>query len=124
MKPFSRSDRVGGLMKEAISDILRKDIKDPRLEMTVITSVNMSNDLRNARVYFSTSGGKAMEKKASAGFKSALGYIKRQISSELELRYMPDISFFYDESFDYGAKIDKLLASVNTDGEKERGQAE
>ena len=124
MKPFSRSDRVGCLMKEAISDILRKKIKDPRLEMTVITSVNMSSDLKNARVYFSTSGDKTTRHKASAGFTSALGYIKRRISSELELRYMPNISFFYDESFDYGAKMDRLLESVDTAGEKELGQAE
>jgi len=55
MKTFPRSDRVGGHIQKVLSDLLQKDIKDPRLEMVTITDVKLSNDLRKARIYFTTS---------------------------------------------------------------------
>lgn len=110
-RPFTRAERVASLIQKNLSDILRKGIKDPRLEMAVITGVKMSPDLKSARVYFSTSGKKSKEE-ASEGFKSALGYIKRTLARELELRYMPELQFFYDESFEYGSHIDEILKSV------------
>lgn len=85
--------------------------------MTTITGVKVSRDLRNARVYFTTSGGKKCRQEASEGFKSAVGYVKRTLAQQLGLRYMPDVKFFYDESFDYGSKIDKVLKSIHTDNE-------
>ncbi len=113
MKPFTRADRVGGLIQGALSGILHKKIKDPRLEMTVITSVQMSRDLKSARIFFSTStGSKKSREEASDGFQSAMGYIKRTLASELGLRYMPEIKFFYDESFDYGEHIDNVFKRI------------
>ncbi|OQX25302.1 MAG: ribosome-binding factor A [Desulfobacteraceae bacterium IS3] len=110
MRSFTRAERVGGEIRRILSDILRKSVKDPRLEMTVITGVDVSSDLKNARVYFSTSGGNEIRRQeASEGFQSALGYIRRTLSQELALRYIPEIRFFYDESFDYGSRIDTLL---------------
>ncbi len=113
MKPFTRADRVGGLIQETLSDILRKNIKDPRLEMTIITGVEMSRDLKNAHIYFSTSAGSEdRRKKAAEGFESAMGYIRRTLAHELELRYMPTLRFRYDKSFDYGAHIEKVLKKI------------
>ncbi|MDM8523130.1 30S ribosome-binding factor RbfA [Desulfococcaceae bacterium HSG8] len=114
MRPFTRADRVGGLIQETLADILHRNIKDPRLEMTVITDVRMSQDLKSARIYFSTStGSRKSRRDASSGFESAIGYIKRELSRELGLRYMPSIRFLYDESFDYGERIENLLKTVN-----------
>ena len=115
MTSFSRADRVSGLIQEVLSDILRKDISDPRLEMVTITLVKMSRDLKNARIYFTIPGGKTKSETAAKGFNSALGYIKRRLAGALELRYMPELKFFYDASFDYGSHIDQLLESVKTD---------
>jgi ribosome-binding factor A len=113
MKSFSRSDRVGGHIQRVLSDLLRKDIKDPRLEMVTITDVKLSDDLRKARIYFSTSTPKNTNR-AMEGFKSAHGYVKRVLAKHLGLRYMPNIEFLYDESFDYASHIDKLLKSTKT----------
>ena len=118
MKSFPRSDRVGGHIQKVLSDLLQKDIKDPRLDMVTITDVKLSNDLRKARIYFTTSTPKNTER-AIEGFKSARGYVKRVLSQHLGLRYMPDIEFLYDESFDYASRIDKLLKSTKTDNEKD-----
>jgi ribosome-binding factor A len=115
MKPFARSDRVCGHIQKALSDILLKRIKDPRLESATITGVTMSRDLRIARVYFTTPGNKKSVKEAVEGFKSAIGYVKRTLAGELGLRYMPELRFFHDESFDFGSHIDKILKDVKTD---------
>jgi len=117
MKPFSRSDRVSGQIKKVLSDILLKKIKDPRLESATITGVKMSRDLKFARVYFVTSGGKESMEAAIEGFKSALGYVKRKLAAQLGLRYMPELRFFYDDSFDYGSRIDKIIKSVKSENE-------
>jgi ribosome-binding factor A len=115
MTSFSRADRVSGLIQEALSDIIHKDISDPRLEMATITAVKMSRDLKSARVYFTVPGGASKSKTATKGFQSALGYLKRSLAGTLKLRYMPELKFFYDESFDYGSHIDQLLESVKSD---------
>ena len=117
MKPFSRSDRVGGQIQKVLSDILLKKIKDPRLEAATITGVKMSRDLKFARVYFVTSGGKKRMEEAIEGFKSALGYVKRKLASQLGLRYMPELRFFYDESFEYGSHIDNIIKAVRSEDE-------
>ena len=115
MKPYLRSDRVSGLIQQVLADILQKSVKDPRLEKATITGVKMSRDLRVARIYFTTSGGRKSSKQAIEGFRSALGYVKRTLAQQLGLRYMPDLKFFYDESLDYGSHIDKVLKSVEKD---------
>jgi ribosome-binding factor A len=115
MTLFSRADRVAGQIQKILSEILIKDIKDPRLDMATITGVKMSRDLKLARIYFTISGGSKSVEDASKGFKSAAGYLKRTLASQLGLRYMPDLTFFYDESFDYGARIETLLKTLKND---------
>ena len=115
MKPFTRADRISGHIQKILSDLLKKKIKDPRLETVAVTRVEMTGNLRVANIYFAARGGKKNSKKASAGLKSALKFLKRSLANSLGLRYMPELKFFYDESFEYGARIDELLNSVNAD---------
>ena len=124
MKPFARADRVSGLIQKTLSDLLSKNIKDPRLEMTIITGVKMSSDLKSARIYFTASGGRRNKDEALEGFQHALGYVKRILARQLCLRYMPDLKFFYDESFDYGNHIDNLLKSIQFDDEPDHTPSE
>ena len=116
MKAYPRSDRIGGLIHRTLSNLLQRHISDPRLLMATITGVKMSRDLRKANVYFATSGGEEANARATEGFESAMGYIKRTIARELGLRYMPELKFLYDESFDYGSKIDNVLESIRMPG--------
>jgi len=115
MMQFSRADRVGGLIQKILSDILQKDIHDPRLKMTTITGVKMSRDLKFANIYYISAGGKQNSRAAADGFNSAAGFIKRNLAGQLNLRYMPELRFFYDESFDYVSRIDELLKSITAD---------
>ena len=115
MKPFARSDRVGGQIQKVLSEILLKKVKDPRLKNASITDVKLSRDLRIARIYFVISGNKKNVEEALEGFKSAIGYVKRTLARQLGLRYMPDLKFFYDESFEYGSHIDNVLKALKAD---------
>ena len=115
MKPFARSDRVGGQIQKILSEILLKKVKDPRLKNASITDVKLSRDLRIARIYFVLSGNKKNVEEALEGFNSAIGYVKRTVARQMGLRYMPDLKFFYDESFDYGSHIDNVLKALKAD---------
>ena len=121
MKPFNRSDRVGGQIQKALSELLHKDIKDPRLAMAVITGVKMSRDLRSARIYFAVNGARTDKDRQPVldAFNSARGFVKRTLAGQLGLRYMPDLEFYYDDSFDYGSHIDGLLRSLNIGNESD-----
>jgi ribosome-binding factor A len=115
MIPFSRADRVSVLIQEVLSELLKKKIHDPRLAMATISSVKMSRDLKLARIYFTIYGDSQKSEAAAQGFESARGFIKRSLAPRLGLRYMPDLKFFFDESFDYGSHIDQLLEKITTD---------
>ena len=115
MMTFSRADRVSALIQELLSELLKKDIHDPRLAMATVTGVKMSRDLKLARIYFSIYGGKSKSEAAALGFESARGFIKRSLAPRLGLRYMPDLQFFYDDSFDYSSHIEQLLKKVADD---------
>lgn len=116
MRPFNRSERVGGLIQEALSDMLLKSIKDPRLRAVTITGVDMTSDLKRARIYFITSSGsRATREEAAAGFQKATGFIKYTLAQELNLRYMPEFQFFYDESIDYGFHIETVIKRLKNE---------
>lgn len=117
MKPFSRSDRVSGLIHKNLAEMLQKQISDPRLANATITGVKVSSDLRIAKVYFSAPSDGKTPAAAQEGFQSAGKFIKRELAQRLGLRYMPDLKFFYDESIDYGAHIGQLLDMVKKDHE-------
>jgi ribosome-binding factor A len=83
--------------------------------MATITRVKMSADLKSARIYYAIYGDDKRSQDAAKGFESARGFIKRILAPKLGLRYMPDLKFFYDDSFDYGSHIDQLLEKIKSD---------
>jgi ribosome-binding factor A len=120
MKAFSRAERVAGQVQKLLSEILQRRTKDPRLKAVVISGVKMSRDLRMARIYFAASGDEKNRAEVLEGFESARGHLKRVLAAELGLRYMPDMSFHYDDSFDYGENIERLLKSIQTENGSDR----
>lgn len=117
MKPFSRSQRVAGLIQKALSDLLHNGIHDPRLDNVTITGVKMARDLKTAYIYYSSYQGELNNQDVAAGFNSAKGFTKRNLAAKLGLRYMPELKYIYDTSFDYGMKIEKLLQSLDVKDE-------
>ena len=101
-------------MLEVIAELLRKDIRDPRVQTVTLTGVKVSKDLRNARVYFNILGGQDSRTNASAGLKSAGGFIRSKVGKQLNLRFVPAIEFTYDDSEDEAQRIDELLKQVKS----------
>lgn len=112
MKPYLRAERISGKIQHAITDLLSKKMQDPRIEMATISGVKMTPDLRVAHVYITVFGDKKRISEALDGFKSSKGFIKKRIAPELGLKYMPELKFVHDDSFDKAAKMDELIKSA------------
>ena len=109
---YQRSDRVGDLLVELISELISREIRDPRVRRVTITAVKVTRDLKHARVYFNLLGGGANRDSALAGLRSAGGFIRSRVGKEINLRFVPAIEFFYDETEDQAQRIDELLKKV------------
>lgn len=118
MKTYARSARVSRHIRNALAELLNKKIRDPRLRSVTITEVDLSPDLRLAKIYFSTPGDQKAVSDAEAGFHKARSFIKRHLAGSLGLRYMPDIRFYYDTSLEYGARIENILNALGGKNEE------
>jgi ribosome-binding factor A len=112
MHPYKRSERLGELILAEISALLARQIKDPRIGFVTLTHVEMSDDLRYAKVFASLIGSASEKARTLQGLSSATGYIRRHLSRALQLRYTPEITFLIDESLEQGAKIAQLLRQL------------
>ncbi len=114
----NRKARLGSLILEEISDMLHRGLKDPRLEMVSITEVDVSEDLKNAKVYYCLYGDQKRRDEAKTGFESAQGFIKRELIKRLNIRRIPELMFVFDSSFDNADKINKLLSEIGKKDEE------
>lgn len=112
-----RLGRVQEALRQEISRIIQQEVRDPRLGFLTITRVELTKDLRYARVYFSTLGESKDRHLALKGLNNAKGYIKGLVGDRIKLRYIPDIEFKIDESFEDMKRIYDLLNKLK----KERG---
>ena len=110
-----RIARVEELLKRELSAILQGGLKDPRIGFVTITSVDITADLRQAKVYFTLMGSQDDRAQTQAGLDSSASYIRQQLGKVLHLRHTPEIRFIYDASVDYGQHIEKLLSEVKSD---------
>ena len=107
-----RIEKLQELIKQEMSKMLLKELKDPRIGFVTVTDVEMTGDLREAKIYVSVMGGDDQVKSSLDGLNSALGFIRREIGQRVRLRFTPEISFALDTSLDYGDHIQKLLLQV------------
>src|SRR4030065_874512 len=113
-----RSDKVGDQMRGEISEILLRELKDPRIGFVTITKVAVSDDLRTAKVYYSVFGGEQEKEDSYKGLESATGYIKRELGRRIRLKYMPEITFMFDDSLECGEHIEELWRDVQSPAEE------
>ncbi len=107
-----RIEKLQELIKQEMGKMLLTDLKDPRIGFVTVTDVEMTGDLREAKIYVSVMGGSEQVKSSLEGLNSALGFIRREIGQRIRLRFTPEISFALDTSLDYGDHIQKLLLQV------------
>jgi ribosome-binding factor A len=108
-----KNTRINGEVQKELSKIISYEIKDPRIsEMTSVTSVNVTPDLKECKVYISVFGDDKAKQDTIEGLKSASGYIRRQLASGINLRNTPELTFFLDESIEYAINMSKKIDDV------------
>ena len=104
-----RSERVADLLLEIISQLLVKEVSDPRVSAVTLTGADVSPDLRHAKIFFNVLTGSGDKREATAGLKSAAGFIRGRAGKALKLRLVPTLEFVYDDSEERARRIDDLL---------------
>ncbi len=113
-----RSEKVKGQLKKEISRVLQEDLKDPRIGFVTLTRIDLTDDLRYAKVYFSVLGDEAAKQSSTEGIQSAVGYIRRLIGERLKLKYVPEISFKLDKSIEYSINLEKTFERLKNEREQ------
>ncbi|EGQ2831904.1 30S ribosome-binding factor RbfA [Staphylococcus pseudintermedius] len=108
-----RAERVGEQMKKELMDIINNKLKDPRVGFLTITDVEPTNDLSLAKVYLTVLGSDKERENTFKGLEKAKGFIKSEIGQRMRLRIVPDLQFEYDESIEYGNRIERLIQDLN-----------
>ena len=105
-------ERLGNIFVEAISKVIHEEVKDDDIKFVTITAVDISSDLSYAKVYFTNLIDSDREKVLKA-LNRASSFIRGKLFDEVEIRKMPELTFIYDESIEYGNKIEKIIDSIN-----------
>ena len=119
--PYRRADRVGEQIQRELSQLLLREVKDPRVGQVTITAVEISPDLKHARVFFTGARDATAQAAALAGLTRAAGFLRGQVGRNLRLRHAPELSFAVDDSLDRGLRITALLKEVAGEAEETDG---
>ena len=114
----TRQAKIVELLKEEISEILRRELKDPRLGFVTITDAEISPDLRHAKVFVSVLGTDQERQENMALLKKAERFIRQAMAKRLSMKVLPEIHFFLDTSVDHGVRIFELLDQIKRDENK------
>jgi len=120
-----RTLRVGELIKREIADILCREMKNPKLGFVTVSDVDVTGDLRTAFVRISILGDEKRRQESLRCLKSAAGFIRKELSSRITLRYIPKLQFQLDTSVDHAIHISQLLAEIKKekpDGDHPSGE--
>ncbi len=109
MPDSQRLRRVADQIQRELSGLLRTALKDPRVGMITLTSVEVSPDLEHAKVFFTTLGDADALARTGAGLQRAAGFLRAQLGDRLKLRVTPDLRFVHDESVERGVRLSKLI---------------
>lgn len=114
---YNRSERVAEEIRKEVATMLFGEIHDPRIGFVTITKVQVSKDLRHAKVYFSIIGSDEEKEKTMEGLQSSSGYMRREIGKRLKLRYFPELTFKFDDSLEYASRIEKIIKEIKSGSE-------
>lgn len=113
MTAGKRRDRINQLVKEEISLVLQRELKDPRLGFVTVTEVEVSADLRQAKVFVSVLGDEARWRGSLQALTGARGFIRNWLRQHLDLRIVPELDFRPDHSMEHAARIQQLLKQLD-----------
>jgi len=107
-----RSVRVGELIQQELSEIMLRGLRDPRIGFVTLMSVDVTSDLRIAKVYFTVMGEEIDVEQTQQGLESAAPYLRRELGKRLKLRHVPELLFKFDQSVAYGNHIESIIKKI------------
>ena len=110
-----RPERVAEAVRDELSDIIRRRVKDPRVGFASVTSARVSRDLRQVRVFVSVLGDDSEKENTLSALVSATGFIRSELGRRLSLRHVPELIFELDDSIEHGQHINRLLREISED---------
>lgn len=108
-REFSRTQRVGEQLRRELAELIRTEVKDPRVGMVTVGDVEVSKDLTHAKVYFTVLGDEKAGREAQVGLSRAAGFLRRQLSHIMRMRQVPQLHFIFDETAIKGARLSALI---------------
>ena len=118
-----KNTRINGEVLKELSNIIRSDLKDPRIHpMTSVMAVEVAPDLKTFKAYISVLGEKQVKEETMKGLNSAVGFIRRELAKNLNLRNTPEIRFLLDESIEYGVHMSKMIDDVTKKDSSDSGE--
>lgn len=115
-----RPEKVREFIKEQVSEIIQHRLKDPRIGFVSVTDVEVSLDLRHAKIFVSVLGNEQAKADTMAGLESAIGYVRGELGRRLQMRFTPEILFRLDESIERGTRVMSLIREIREEANDER----
>ena len=119
-RDFPRSRRIAEQIQRELSDIIRVELKDPRVGMITLTDVEMTPDNAHAKVYFTVLGQQSRIDEAASGLQHASGYLRSQLAQRIKIRVVPQLHFEYDASVERGIRLSQLIDAAVADDKKRK----
>lgn len=120
----NRQRRLSELLKEEISDIILKEVKDPRIGFVSINDVELSGDLRHAKIFVSIIGDQSERDDTMDGLKKATGFIRKLVGERITVYHTPELVFKYDDSIEHGIHISNLIKEVRKEEKEAKSDEE
>lgn len=114
----TRQEKMNQLLKEEVSDILRREIRDPRLGFFTIIDAEITSDLRHAKIFVSIMGDEEVRKQSMEVLKHAQHFVRQEFGKRVRMKTLPDIQFLHDETVDKGVRMLELLEEIKRNEEE------
>ena len=116
MAQGSRPARVGDAIRQELTELIMREVRDPGIGFLTITHVRVSSDLQVARVYYTTMGDEKGRVQTRRALDRATPFLRRQVGQRLQLRRVPELVFFFDESVERGDRIERIIQDLHAEG--------
>lgn len=110
-----RPEKIAREIQRLVSQIFQNDLKDPRINSVTITKVEVTADLKLAKIYYTVLGGRKEKENVEKGIRSAMTYIRRRIADNIRMKFIPKLEIKPDMGLDYSAKIERIIEQIHSE---------
>ena len=109
MKTFSRSDRVAEQIRRELAELIRLELKDPRVRLVTLTDVEVTPDYAHAKVFYTTLAGAEHQEEIAVGLRRSSSFLRRELGKRIKIHHLPELHFVYDVSVERGTHLSQLI---------------